>query len=166
MAKLIKKNKCKFIDGYIVKKNRQIGIPFAVWTGLNKLELILQQYYYLKDQPAYREGPSLKGFERKSLLDAKIPYVGMPDTPTIDARVAEAIEFMAEADEVQSVNLINDALAGYRQLIKWLDSDKFFEGDCYSPIDTFMLGNPLELTSEAVVDLVSMVVNSPVLIEE
>lgn len=166
MAKLIKKDKCKFIDGYIVKKNRQVGIPYAVWASLNKLETILQQYYYLRNKPQYCEGPSLKGFKRKSNLDAKIPYVDMPDTPTIDARVDEAIKFMAEADAMQSTAQINEALEDYHQLIKWLDDSKFFEGNCFCPIDTYMLGNPLELTAEAVVDLIAMVVNSPIVIED
>ena len=162
MAKLIKKSKCKFEQGIIVKKNQQIGIPHTVWMQLNKLELIAQQYSYMRAQPAYQPGPSLDGFERESLMETDRPYVDVPDTPVTDKRVAEAMKFMEEADEVSNAKEINGAIDEYGALVDWLGCDKFLEGECFKKIDTPFLGDPLHLTPEAVRDLIALIVNNPI----
>lgn len=147
MAKLIKKSKCKFEAGHIVKKNKIVGIPASVWFQLNKLEVALQEHYYLKAQPPACSGPSLDGFERKSALKSVRPYRSAPDTPLIDKRVEEAMQFMKEVDEVNNADRVNDLIDEFGELIDWCAADKFVEGSYERPIDTLYLGNPLKLSA-------------------
>lgn len=164
MAKLIKKDKCKFEAGIIVKKNKQIGLPYNVWCQLNKLEVMLQQYMYLKGQPAYCKGPSLNGFERETALTSDRPYVNKPETPTIDRRMKEALEFMEETDAVNDAQEINSAIDDFGALIDWCAAKKFIEGDCYKLIDTPQIGNPLALGENDIVRLLTILVKDPVVI--
>lgn len=166
MAKLIKKDKCKFEAGIIVKKNKQIGIPYEVWCQLNKLELIVQQYMYLHGQPEYQAGPSLEGFVRQSALESERPYIKAPETPVMDKRVAEAMEFVSEVDAVNSANEINQIIDEYGALIDWCNAEKFIEGDCYKLIDTPQLGNPLFLDAKNIARIIKLIVDSPIVIEE
>lgn len=163
--KLIKKNKCTFEAGHIVKKNELVGIPSVVWYQLEKLEVMYQQYAYLKAQRAYCPGPSLDGFARTSALGTKLPYAPVPDTPVMDRRVEEAMAFMEEVDAVDNAKKLNDAIEDFRELIDWCASEKFVEGNCYNPIDTFELGDPLKLTADTVAYVLSRIVNEPVEIE-
>lgn len=165
MAKLIKKSKCKFENGVIVKKSKVIGIPRVVWLQLNSLELMSQQYDYLATQPEACEGPSLKGFKRKSALRAKRPYAMVEETPVTDRRVKEAMEFMAEQDCIANAELANEYVDRFGALVDWLDGDKFVEGECFTPIDTPTLGNPLKLTPEDVTKILLLIVSSPIRLE-
>jgi len=162
MAKLIKKNKCEFKHGSILKKNEQIGLPFIIWAQLTKLETMTQEYLYLKSQPKYTPAPSLDGFERKSALKADLPYIEKPETPVTDKRVAEAMEFIAEADAMTDAAVINSTIDDFAALIKWCDDPSFIEGDCFNPIDLYELGNPLELKPDTIVRIIKMIVKSPV----
>ena len=165
MAKLIKKSKCKFEAGHIVKKNRIIGIPANVWFQLNKLEVALQQHYYLKAQPPACSGPSLDGFERQSALKSVRPYRSAPETPLIDKRVEEAMQFMQEVDEVNNADRINDLIDEYGELIDWCTADKFIEGCAMRPIDTLFLGDPLKLSALDVAASLCIIAD-PIVIEE
>lgn len=165
MAKLIKKSKCKFEAGYIVRKGETVGIPIAVWNQLNKLELIVQQYDYLLGQPTFREAPSLDGFKRRSIFKTERPYAEPPETPVTDRRVKEAMEFMAEVDEVNDVHEINEAIDRFGELIDWCAKDKFIEGSCGYPIDTPMLGDPLTLSPERIATTLALIIKNPIIIE-
>ena len=162
MAKLIKKSKCEFINGHIVKKNELIGIPSNVWLQLNKLEVMVQQHGYIIAQDAYCPGPSLDGFVRRSALKGNRPYLEAPETPVTDKRVTEAMAFMKEVDAVNDVHLINETIDRFGELIDWLDADKFVEGTCTHPIDTPELGNPLELRGEDIAKVIEMLVTCPI----
>lgn len=162
MTKLIKKKDCKFKNQQIVKGDELIGIPYVVYGELTKLEVMLQQYYYLRSQPAYQAAPSLEGFKRKSLVDESMPYIEMPETPVGDARVEEAMKFMAEVDEVTNVAETNQMLDRFRDLVLWCDSKKFVEDSCLLPIDTPALGNPLKLTGETIANILMMIASSPI----
>lgn len=164
--KLIKKNKCSFENGYIVKKDKLVGIPSIVWYQLEKLEVMYQQYAYLKAQQSYTPGPSLDGFVRTRALGTKLPYAPVPDTPVMDRRVEEAMAFMDEVDAIDNAKKLNDAIENFRELIDWCASEKFVEGNRYDPIDTFALGNPLKLTADNVAYVLSLIVNDPVEIED
>lgn len=165
MAKLIKKSKCKFDNGYIVKKNEIIGIPYTVHMQLTKLDLVMQQYFYLRNQAGYNPGPSLEGFERKSTLTKDRPYVEAPDTPVTDKRVAEAMAFMDEVDALHDADKVNKVIDDYGALIDWLACEKFVAGECFKPIDTPMLGNPLVLDPKSVVAVIKSMIESPIVLE-
>lgn len=161
--KLIKKSKCKFENGYIVKGSKIVGMPSEVYRQLKFLEIMVQEYEYIKAQPAYQPAPTLEGFEPKSALSTKRPYMEKPDTPTIDKRTGEALEFMAEVDAVNEAAHANGMIDRLGALIDWLAADKFVEGNCFDPIDTPTLGNPLELTPGKVADKIIEIMGDDVL---
>lgn len=166
MTKLIKKSKCTFENGYIIKKNKVVGIPRIVHLQLDKLECMLQQMDYLITQPAGRPGPSLNGWQRKSALKSDRPYFDAPDTPVTDRRVEEAMQFMKEVDAVQDTVDTNKLIDEFGELIDWCAADKFVEGTDHSQLDLYVLGNPLELKPQTVAALLGRLVTSPVQIEE
>ena len=166
MTKIIKKSKCKFEHGLIVKKNKVIGVPTVVALQLMKLETVYQQWDYLRKQPAYQPGPSLNGFERKSIFDTELPYVDMPDTPVTDARIEEAMAFMEECDKVEETGKVNEQIDEYKALIDWCSGDTFVEGNYEQALDTPCLGNPLELEPHTIVSILMAVVSNPIVMEE
>ena len=161
---MINKEFCKFENGYIVDGNEIVGMPLSVVMQLDKLELMCQQYEYLKAQPkaCHTPLPTLKNFKRKSALHAGAPQLEEPETPTIDRKVAEAQEFMDELDLVCDYRELNKQLEKFGLLFDWLDAKKFAEGDCTRPMDLPTLGNPLELTKEQVVEAIKEMYLNPV----
>lgn len=161
--KLIKKDKLTFKAGHLIKKNKVVGLPVNVWLQLNELETMIQQYDYLKKQKEYNPGPSLDGFERKrSEYFDNILEVLPPETPVSDKRTAEAMAFMKEVDQVDKANEVNKTIERFRDLMLWCQHDEFIEGDCYNPIDLYVIGNPLELTEEQVAQFIERMVFDPV----
>lgn len=165
MTKLIKKKDCKFKHCQIVKGDELIGIPTNVWLQLNRLETMYQQFCYLKKQPSHQAGPSLEGFMRKSMVEDNMPYIDAPETPVTDARVKEAMAFMAEVDAVSNAADANKMLDRNKDLVLWCDNKKFVEGNCLEPIDTPFLGNPLELKGKHIAKLLMKMASSPIAIE-
>jgi len=163
MAKLIKKKDCKFKNGYIVKDDKVIGLPTAVWMQLNKLELMMQQYAYLDDQGEYHKAPSLEGFKRAS--SKKRSYVTVKETPTIDELVSKAESFMRETDAVNTANDVNKMIDRYGALVDWCASKKFVGGLQDGPLDLVMIGNPLELTPDDIASILLTIAKKPFKLE-
>lgn len=162
-TKLIKKSKLTFEAGHLIKKGKVVGLPVNVWLQLNELETMIQQYDYLKKQKEYSPGPSLDGFERKrSEYFDKILRADIPETPVSDRRVAEAEAFMREVDRTDKANEVNETIEHFHDLMLWCQHDKFIEGECYNPIDLYVIGNPLELTDEEVARIIERMVFNPV----
>lgn len=157
MPKLIKKSKCSFENGHIIKKNKVVGIPSAVYYQLEKLEIMIQQWSYLSSQRPMSPEPSLVGWERKSKHVADRPYVDMPETPEMDKQVKEAIAFMCEVDAIEEAENINKMIDRFGDLIDWCANPKFIEGDNFNTIDLYELGNPLLMTPEDVVNAIKII---------
>lgn len=167
MTKLINKSKCEFEYGFIVKKDKVVFLPHSVYLQLMKLENMVQQHAYLKQQDPYCPGPSLDGFEFKSALKNKMPFVEVTETPVADKRVEEAMLFMEEMDNVDKTNKINEMIDRFADLIRWCQNDKFIATNCpHPPIDTYMIGDPLLLTDTMVCNAISKIVTGPVEMEK
>ena len=162
MAKLINKNKCKFENGYIIHKHKIIGVPVVVGMQMRKLELMFQQWRYLKQQPGYTPAPSLDGFEFKSGLHDVDWHVERPSTPAMDARLEESMQFIADVDKVDDYHKINEMIDQFEALIRWCEADKFVPGDDLAPIDApCCIVNPLTLDPRDVVSVIEMMVYDP-----
>lgn len=159
----------QFLEGHVVDPETGdcIVLPAAVVFQAHRLDLMAQQYDYLSGQPAYQPGPSLSGFRRKSIRDHSRPYIEDPETPVTDARVAEAMLFMQEADEIHRVKDVNDAINEFGDLFDFLCSDHWFEpcagGATF--IDAPTLGNILELTPEEARGILEEIASSPIVLE-
>ena len=152
---LVAKNNCEFRYGFITDGTVILGMPNQVALQLNKLELMCQQYEYLKSQPQgqFVPMPTLDGFVRKSALHTKLPKVALPETPTIDAKVAESMAFMEELDAVEDTRELNEQIKKFAPLFDWIAADEFPEGDWTDPLDLPVLGDPLALTADHIVGL-------------
>lgn len=154
MSKLIRKESIIFENGRFYHKDEEVNIEGAVAAQLNKLELMVQQYQYLEEQEPYSAGPSLAGFERKTAIGTDRPYIDAPETPVLDKRAEEAKAFMEEIDSMTDAKEVNRQIDAFGELIDWCAKAKVptYEG-LYAPIvDTPVLGNPLELTTDTVVE--------------
>lgn len=166
MTKLINKTDCTFESNRVVCEGEIVGLPVDVVMQLHKLELMVQQYDYLKAQPKYAPAPSLDGFERKTSVGKDRPYVNVPDTPITDSRVDLAMKFMAEVDKVNEAADVNNMIDRFGALIDWLAVPKFVEGSYTGNIDTPVLGSPLELTPGKVATILSQIIMHPVIMED
>lgn len=165
MARIIKKNECEFIDGYIVKDGETVNLPANVRLLIERLELMLQQYKYLKGQKPYSPGPSLEGFEFKSALHKGVADLfEIPETPGLDAKLAEAFALMDEIDTMKAAKDLNDVIRKFEPLFEFASKDHFFEGmvSGAAPIDCITIGNPLELTVDQIKAALQTIVDSPV----
>lgn len=162
--KMINKNKCKFDNGFICKGNKIVGLPVNVAFQLQKLELMIQQYEYLAAQPKAQPMPTLDGFKFDDGLP-KPAYVEQPDTPTMDARVAEALAFCDEVAEVDKAAETNRMIERFADLINWCNADKFVAGDYVSPLRCPRIGNPLKLTEAQVIGTIARMVCNPLTID-
>lgn len=161
--KMIKKDKCKFENGFVCKGSKIIGLPADVALQIQKLELMIQQYEYLASQPAPRPMPSLDGFKFNDGLP-KPMHFDRPDTPTMDARVAEAMAFCEEVEEVDNAIEVNKMIDRFTALINWCNADKFVAGDYVSPLRCPRIGDPLKLTEDQIVGTLLDMVIHPVTI--
>ena len=171
MAKMYYKKDLSMVDGRVIdpKTNEVVCLPTNVVLQAEKLDLMAQQYDYLKDQGEYHPGPSLDGFKRRSVFDGRSgrPYLEDPETPAMDARVAEAIAYMGEVDKMQEVEDVNAAIDMLGALFDFLGSDHFFEPEMcrVGVVDAPVLGNILELTPEEARAIVETIAKSPVKME-
>lgn len=154
MAKIYKKSELVFAEGYICDKDMNIlEVPGGLIEKLSNLDRALQEKEYLDAQPEGTESPNLEGFKRKSMFDKiELPLMEKPETPIADAREAEALEFMKEVDEVNKVDDFNEIIRKHRDLFEFAGDDTVITciTDAFTPapIDTPVLGNPLELTAD------------------
>ena len=166
--KLVKKSKLKFKNNMFFHKNKAIDIDPEVTRQLNKLEETIQMYDYLNAQPKESAPRSLVGFKRKSSRDCMGIDVSV-QTPELDARKASAIKIKEELEKLDSAYQAQKLLDEIIDLIEWLQSDEILihsAGQYVTRHDYRTLGNPLELDSDVVVRIITMIVESPIRIED
>lgn len=168
--KICYKKDYQFIEGHVIDPatGNCALLPLDVIGQARKLDLMAQQHDYLKGQPKYQPGPSLAGFKRKSVKNVGRPYLEDPETPVTDARVEEAMKFMAEADAISQVSDVNDAIDELGALFDFLGSDHWFEPTVgvETCIDVPALGNILELTPEEARAILEEIAASPIVLED
>lgn len=155
--KMYKKSDLTIVDGMLVASDGEIVLPdVRIVEQANELETLKQETEFLAAQPSATPMPTLDGFKRQSINDAKMEF--FTSTPTIDMKVMEAMEIMSELDDVSMVTHANELAEHYAQLIAFVDAD--YVVDCGQQIvtlfDTPTLGSVLELTKEDVVSVIAM----------
>lgn len=149
--RIIKKSDCIYKNGRIIKGDEVIGLPLQLADQLNDLETRIQASAYMDAQPKAAPMPSIDGFKRKSIKDAKKYEVA---TPKMDEQIALAKEIMREADKLEDCKALNELVDKYDAVFEFIDDDDFIEGDAFDIIDTPTLGNPLELTRATVLSAI------------
>lgn len=156
MAKMYKKSELTLVEGRLVSKdNEVINLSPSIIRQANDLETLVQKARYLKAQPEEQPAPSLDGFERKTEKGLRKFEA---DTPIMDSKVNEAIEFMKELEGTKEVQLMNEMLERYDQLYEFVRSENVF-ADCMFPVETMLdtptLGNVLDWTPDTIVESIA-----------
>jgi len=160
MAKMYKKSELSVIEGRLVSKdNEVVNIPSGIIRQANDLETLVQKARYLKAQPEEQPAPSLDGFERKTEKGLRKFEA---DTPIMDGKVNEAIEFMKELEGTKEVQLMNEMLGRYDRLYEFVRSENVFEDSGAidwtrydNRLDTPTLGNILDWTPDTIVESIA-----------
>lgn len=157
MAKIVKKEDLAFSpEGYIVdRSNEIIPIPMKIVDKINNLETAYQRAIYLEEQPEGRQFPTLRGFKRQSMLKKYI--LPTPSTPILDAREKEGLALAAEIEAINKHQDIENFIERNQDLLSWIDSDSVIvsESNSICAFDTPVIGNPLELTIDRVLSIIS-----------
>lgn len=166
MAKMIYKEKLTFDNGMVLDGDETVNIPRLVAIEAERLDLMLQEYNYLKAQPEACEGPTMDGFERESYRASHRYKLAMPDTPIMDAKAAEGKAFVAEVKAHNATVEAQHVLDEFRELVDFAQSDRFVEESCGTyMVDTPALGSILELTPERIGEVLLEIAKSPIQIE-
>lgn len=157
--KMYKKSDLRLVNGLLVTESGDIVMTdYRVIDQANELETLAQQADYLALQPAATPMPSLDGFERKSIKDSNVVFYA--STPTLDDKAAEAMDIMAELDDVANAERANEMIKSFDALVKFAKDD-YVVGGCdreyVQLFDTPTLGSVLDLTVERIVDVVASV---------
>lgn len=154
--KIYKKSDCTIIDGQITIENEVLPLSPVVYSMLHIMDEQVQKAKFLKKQPKAQAAPTLIGFEKKSSYS--LPYLDKPKTPASDKQVKQAMAIMAETDELEKVGNINTLILELQPLFDWVESEHVTDGHpAHNRIDTPEIGNPLELTSEKLVEYCKLI---------
>lgn len=152
--KLIDKKKLSFSNCVVSMGDEVVSIDSRVVEILNAMETAIQMRAYLRQQPKSAPMPSLDGFKRERIR--KTWEIEDPETPELDAKVERAKKLCAEMDAVMDVKKANKLLEKISPLLDFADSDKAMVSIDYDGqvIDTPTIGNPLELTTDKILELI------------
>lgn len=148
MAKMYKKDKLQYKNGFIVKGDKVVGVDNAIVAALNRFERAYQKFLWNKniEKPKPVED---KPFEFETEHGNIYPKV-TPDTPLLDIKALEAITIMDELDEIKAADKINEIFNANFDLFAWLDSEYIVSCKNQQQLrfDLLFLGNPLELNKD------------------
>lgn len=153
--KLIDKKELSFDKGVITMGDEVVSVNSEVVRILNTMETAIQMRIYLRQQPKAAPMPSLDGFKRERIK--KTWELEDPETPELDAKVERAKKLCEEMDAMADVKKANKVLKQISPLMDFADSDKVLVSTDYDGqvIDTPFIGNPMELTPEKILELIS-----------
>lgn len=148
-----------FEDGYICTKDGDvINVHPAIIKQANELETKYQQFKYLDAQPKAQPMPTLDGFERESAFDIKPGFVA--HTPILDKKCQDAFDLMKEIELTETAEKLNEIMDTFRELFLFAMNDYVYDCNFSEPwrFDTPLLGDPLKLTEDKLIDILAEVV--------
>jgi len=165
--KIIKKADVQFEDGMYYMGDETVSIPVKVRIQAEKLDLMWQEYQYLKGQPEYCSGPSLEGFERKSYKAQDRIRICAPETPVHDKVAAEAQAMIRELKAADAAEETNGWIDKFGDLVDFCGSEKFVDEGCTTTffVDAPAIGNLMTLTQDMVAGMLFEMVTSPIQLE-
>lgn len=154
--KIYKKSECAIIDGQVTFESEVLYLNPVVYNMLHILDEQVQKAEYLNAQPKAQAAPSLDGFKKKS--NYSLPLLEKPKTPAGDKQVKIAMAIMRETDEVNKVGKINELITEMQPMFDWVASEHTSDsGTPHARIDLPAIGNPLELTTDKMVEFIKTV---------
>lgn len=133
--RIVKKEDCKFLNGYIVDDDSNVVNPGAeIVGGINDLDVMLQALRYYQDQPEYSPAPSMKGFKPVKGNS----YVVKPDeTPALDAKTEQAKAILEELDMLEKVEQTNCNLKHWSNVLDFIANDCIVDKGDSEPVLPF-----------------------------
>ena len=158
--KLYEKSSLSLFDGMLVAADGTIVVPDSkVVNQANELETLIQEAVYLMKQPDAAPVPSLSGFERKSVFKVKKEYF-TAETPMLDKKANEAMALMDELDDASRATDINNHIQHFADLVRFAGADRivcFEDNACSNRFDTPVLGDPLKLSVDDLIDKIAFI---------
>lgn len=153
--KMYKKSKLSYENGYIVKNDKIVGIDNEVVDLLNRIEHDYQVARWRKNHPAI-PATEVPPFEFET--DRGEVFVSFEsDTPALDEALALSMAIMDDLDAVSTAEQLNHYFEGIQPVINFVNDERVvsFNQNTQHRFDLKYLGNPLELTKEKLVELIS-----------
>lgn len=158
--KMYEKSSLFLLDGVFVAADGTIVVPAPeVVNQANELETLIQEAVYLMKQPNAAPVPSLSGFERKSVFKIEKEYFST-ETPMLDKKAKEAMALMDELDDATRATDINNHIQHFSDIVRFAGADRivcFEDDDCFNRFDTPVLGDPLKLSVDDVIDKIAFI---------
>lgn len=164
--KMVNKDKLTYVDGYLIDDDNIIAIDPSIVRQANMLEEMVQRRKWVDEQPEACAGPDYSKFKRESEHDIKgIEFIA--ETPLMDEEIQRSLELMAEIDDANMANRINEKIQNdLKNLIDFVSKDYVIDrsGNCApEKFDLPTLGNPLDLTKESICIKVAEAYGCPML---
>lgn len=154
--KMYEKKELEYKGGYLVAGDKVVGLDNSLVRMLNELE---EDYQFAKfthtKEMLTLPSPTME-FHRKSEHGKIMPTIEV-ETPELDAAVEKSVKMMDELDAVSSATIANEYLEKIMPLIMFVDDPFVVSVDQPSQerLDLLCVGNPLELTKDKLVDMVT-----------
>lgn len=154
--KMYEKKELEYKGGYLVAGDKVVGLDNNLVRMLNELE---EEYQFAKfthtKEMLTLPSPTME-FHRKSEHGKIMPTIEV-ETPELDAAVEKSVKMMDELDAVSSATIANEYLEKIMPLIMFVDDPFVVSVDQPSQerLDLLCVGNPLELTKDKLVDMVT-----------
>ena len=150
MANIINKKQLRFTNGYLELGGTLVAPSFL--KDYMELEDFLQQARYKNELDK-----EFLVFHRESMTEGTLIKIEDPATPTMDKEAKKVDKISKEAMALVAAGEARNVLDQFNSVCEFVMQDSvvlYDENYRASLIDTPMLGNPLELTEEKLVDLV------------
>ena len=150
MANIINKKQLRFTNGYLELGGTLVAPSFL--KDYMELEDFLQQARYKNELDK-----EFLVFHRESMTEGTLIKIEDPATPTMDKEAKKVDKISKEATALIAAGEARNVLDQFNSVCEFVMQDSvvlYDENYRASLIDTPMLGNPLELTEEKLVDLV------------
>lgn len=154
--KMYNKEELEYKGGYLVAGDKVVGLDNNLVRMLNELEEDYQFAKFTRTKEMLTLPNPTMEFRRKSERGKIMPTIEVK-TPELDAVVEKSVKMMDELDAVSSATIANEYIEKIMPLIMFA-ADPFVvsvDQPSQERLDLLCVGNPLELTKEKIVDMVT-----------
>lgn len=154
--KMYNKEELEYKGGYLVAGDKVVGLDNNLVLMLNELEEDYQFAKFTRTKEMLTLPNPTMEFRRKSERGKIMPTIKV-ETPELDATVEKSVKMMDELDAVSSATIANEYIEKIMPLIMFA-ADPFVvsvDQPSQERLDLLCVGNPLELTKEKIVDMVT-----------
>lgn len=154
--KMYNKEELEYKGGYLVAGDKVVGLDNNLVRMLNELEEDYQFAKFTRTKEMLTLPSPTMEFRRKSEHGKIMPTIEV-ETPELDAAVEKSVKMMDELDAVSSATIANEYIEKIMPLIMFA-ADSFVvsvDQPSQERLDLLCVGNPLELTKDKLVDMVT-----------